>query len=79
MVLEVLENCWVETYVKDFPAYYSIGAKMEDKPVHSMHNLSFNNYPNTQFKKIPKPYQMTSMFEFSHSEPVKVFVNELFL
>ena len=49
MVLEVLENGWVETYVKDFPPYYSIGAKMEDKPVHSMHNFSFNNYPNTQF------------------------------
>ena len=79
MVLEVMENGWVETYFKDFPACYSISAKMEDKPVHSMHNLSFNNYPNTQFRKIPKPYQMTSMFEFSHSKPVKVFVNELFL
>ena len=74
-----MENGWVETYFKDFPACYSISAKMEDKPVHSMHNLSLNNYPNTQFKKIPKPYQMTSMFEFSHSKPVKVFVNELFL
>lgn len=46
-----MEKGWVETYFKDFPACYSISAKMEDKPVHSMHNLSFNNYPNTQFKK----------------------------
>ena len=73
-----MENGWVETYFKDFPPCYSISAKMEDKPVHSMFNLSFNNYPITQFQQIPKHYQMTSMFEFCHGEPVKVFVKASF-
>ena len=74
-----MENSWIETYFKDFPACCSINGKMEDKPVCSMYNLSFKNYPITQFQqKKPKPYQMTSMFEFSHSEPVKFFVNESF-